>query len=451
VEIRRSLGEGAIIDLGEIGADEYPAPASPRRRDGRRRSLAAGLVFVCLLGLAGGGPRRPLLAQLWSRPASLAGFTLGPQVVTLSDPGASALVGLDVFTGERRWRLDVDSPPEFTTDTADTAAAVVSLAPDASGDFALTTTLVNPAGLILARLPGYQTDSVTSGSLLVIAAGPPVLSAGCADGLEPCTDVSALDPGTGRQVWRQAVPGNLVPTVRPGTGSVPGPGAAFATVRHDGTVDVRDATTGAVLGQRPTPPGAGIVVYADILLTATRGTYGAEVAAYHMTSNGSAEAAWSVTVPVSDIVTDATARFYLAACAGFLCLHSDGASTLIEPDTGRIHGQVGVEIVDSVAGTLLAVPSLELSRREREVYLLAADTQRTATLTHSAVIRWRDNGGRALVSDQGAQRTAFTIWSAAGPRRVGSVTGVDLTCQARAAVLVCTDPGGNLRAWRIPV
>jgi hypothetical protein len=175
------------------------------------------------------------------------------------------------------------------------------------------------------------------------------------------------------------------------------------------------------------------------------------VAAYRLAPDGASTRAWSVTVPVSEVVTDATARFYLAPCAGFLCLHSDGASTLIEPATGQARGQVGVEIVGSVAGTLLAVPSLELTRREREVYLLAADTQRTATLAHSTVIRWRDNGGQALVSEQGPQRTAFTIWGADGPRRVGSVAGVDLACQARTAVLVCTDPGGNLRAWRIPV
>jgi hypothetical protein len=74
-----------------------------------------------------------------------------------------------------------------------------------------------------------------------------------------------------------------------------------------------------------------------------------------------------------------------------------------------------------------------------------------ASFPRSAIVPWFDADGRALLTQQGKDRTAFIVVNPHGGSRVlGSVTGTDLHYQARGTLLACVDPTGLLRVWHQP-
>jgi hypothetical protein len=263
----------------------------------------------------------------------------------------------------------------------------------------------------------------------------------------------AFDVGARREVWRRVLPGLLVAAV---AGN--GPLTRFATYRRDGTVEIRDPATGDVtrtvrLPARSATTTPQLLLVGDTLVAATRGEDRATIDAVAV---GPAGRDWSAALPVGRTVSANTARFYLAGCGRFLCLHADGADAVFDVDTGTPHGQVGYQVVGQVGATLIAVPSAEqpgTPRSRRVVYLLdAADVQRSDTFTDTVVVWWRDNDGRALLAHQGSAGTLFSVIDARGDRYIlGTVAATDLVCAAAGAILVCSDPVGLVRAWRLPL
>jgi hypothetical protein len=462
MDIRRPnapLGRGGVstIDLGDLSVPEPvepPAPVSPAVLRRLRVSLVVLLVLFAVVGAAPGPTH--FVAPLWTRTVSLAGFTVGQDRLILSDPGAKELTGRDLDSGAVRWRVGIPEPVEYvTTPTAGLASVVVR-----SVDFEQTlavsesdvTLLIDESGAILTRLPSNQVTAMPTSSLLLVATGQQSVTVGCPSDVDRCSDVAGFDLATRRQVWRYALPGAVVAGVPTGGAVL----SRFVMVRPDGAVDVRDPASGDVTRTLRLPDslirGGGtpqLLLVGDTLVVAVRRNDRAEVVGFAV---GPAGRDWSAALPVR---SDGGGRFFLAPCGSLLCLHADGADALFDPATGRLRGQVGYQVVGQVGDTLLAVPSPEqpgTPQTRRKVYLLrAGDGQSLGTRPDTAVISWSGGDGWALLARQGTVGTTFTaIDGYGGERLLGTMAGVDLVCQAARAVLVCVDPGGELRAWPIP-
>ena len=103
------------------------------------RVAAVALLVAFAVGGAAPGASH-LVAPLWTRQASLAGFALGSVNLAMSDPGAKALAGRDVATGAPRWRLR--PPTRRSTPSRPSAgqvAAVVLRNVDSAGATTSTT------------------------------------------------------------------------------------------------------------------------------------------------------------------------------------------------------------------------------------------------------------------------------------------------------------------------
>ena len=453
-------GATLTIDLGEVsGPDVIEAlpPVAPYVLRTLRSVVVALLVAFSIGGAAPGATH--LIAPLWTRPASLAGFALGQTNLALSESGAKAVLGRDLATGGLRWRLATADPPQYTIPVVGGGGliAVVVRNVDADGvddvNDSSITVLVTEDGTLLTRLPGNQVSTVPTSSLLLVSTGRDSSLLPCPPEAPVCTELAAFDIAAQREVWRRVLPGLLVPAV-----AGAGPLTRFATERRDGTVDIRDPATGDAsrsvrLPDRPVAGTPQLMQVGDTLVYATRGEDRATLDAIAVGPTGRA---WTAMLPVARTVTANTARFYLAGCGHFVCLHADGADAVFDVDTGGLHGQVGYQVVGEIGPTLIAVPSAEqpgTPQSRRTVYLLdAADVQRTATFADTVVVWWRDSDGRVLLAHQGSAGTQFIIIDAHGEQHLlGTVAIRDLVCAASGTVLVCSDTVGLVRAWRLPV
>jgi hypothetical protein len=445
------------IDLGDLSGPESveaPSPVSPAVL---RRLRVAVVVLLTLFGVVGATPGPThFVTPLWTRTVSLAGFSVGVGRLTLSDPATKELTGRDLTTGDVRWRVGIPDPAQYVTTAAAGIASVVVRNVDFEETQAVqesdVTLLIDDSGAILTRLPGNQVTATSTTSLLLVSTGQQSVTVGCPPEVDRCSDVAGFDPRTRRQVWRAALPGSLVAGVAGGPERL----SRFVMVQPDGAVDVRDPATAGVVRTLRLPAGLltgggtpQLLLVGDTLLVAVRGADRAELVAFGV---GPAGRDWSASLPVR---AAGGGRFFLAACGRLICLHADGADALFDPATGSLRGQVGYQVIGQVGDTLLAVPSPEqpgTPQSRRQVYLLrAVDGQSLGTLADTTMIGWDGGDGWAMLARQGVVGTTFTaIDGYGGLRLLGTMPGGDLVCQASAAILVCVDPGGQLRAWPIP-
>jgi hypothetical protein len=441
------------IDLGDLSVPEVeatPDTASPAVL----RTVRAALVVLLVLTAAGATTGEAhLVAPMWTRPASLAGFVVGATTVTISDPGAGAVIGLDPETGRIRWDLPLPVRPQYIYATGGGVVGVVVRDVNAADDETRVTLLVTESGTVLAGMPGNQVTVVPTTSLLLAETGQGSVTVGCPEGAEVCTDVAGFDLAAERQVWRRALPGFMVPS----PASPEGPLTRFATVRANGLVEIRDPATGDQVGAVRLPASQlglesapRLLLFGDTLLSAVRHDGRAELLAVAVGPRGYN---WSVGLAVSRTLG---VQFFLAGCGRLVCLHVDGADLLFDPSTGTQRGQVANQVVGEVGQTLLAVPSFErpgTPQSRRTVYLLrATDGRETDMLPDTAVVRWGDTGGRVMLARQGSFGTTFTVIDGlGGSRLLGTVASADLICEAMRTFLVCADPMGVVRAWRLPV
>jgi hypothetical protein len=445
------------IDLGDISALELEPSPPPVSRASRRGLVLTVLVLLIAFASSASGRGTGYLGNpLWTARTSLAGFALGSTSVILSEPGGTAIVGRDLATGRASWTMMLASPPQSFSELANGFAAVEvrDIATQAT-----TTLLITDSGTVLARIPGTKVVSIAVGPYLLVASRLDTVAFDCAGDDHTCTHVSTFDIGSGRRVWRLPLTGDLIPSVAdPSTGI-----RRVATMRSDGMVEIHDPATGSTVRSYPLPGGRHsghgdggywpqALLVGDTLIVAVRRDLRAELMAYPLGPEGYA---WTASMPVSPPLTATTAQFYVTGCGRMLCLHAEGADAVFAPETGALHGQLGAQVVGQFGDFLLAVPSTErpgttLSRRTVLV-LSAADGRQLATLPDTAVVSWRDAGSRAMLAHQGPRGTDITILDGAGGYRLlGTVSGSDLTCAAASGLLVCTDPSGLVRAWRLP-
>jgi hypothetical protein len=215
---------------------------------------------------------------------------------------------------------------------------------------------------------------------------------------------------------------------------------------------VRDVAAGAVTDTIDLPSAddgiwAGwAVLVGDVLVTAARDLpRGAEINGYRLHP---LRPVWSTRLPVA-------LDLGLSGCGPLLCLLVDGGSTLIDPRSGLLGPHVRDDVVGRLgADGLVAVPWYRPGEPAAQpaVYILDSTSGLArATYLNGTVVEWPGEHGRALVMQQGEQRTVFTIVDRDGrPAAIRGVDGTNLNCAARGTILVCSAPGGLLRAWRLP-
>jgi len=457
----------STIDLGEISATnlleergrQAAGIASSARSGGsrirrrRQRPLAALLVPLCLVTLIGASVAdRQLGAPLWTAKVSLAGFSLGADSIYVSEPGARSMAALDAGTGRVRWRLALDEPLIEAVDLGGGNVAVVTRTPGPNDetDRQKTITSVDPTGRVLAIHHGDLLGVLEPGGLALLAMSTtwPV----CTDEPWTCMDLVAVEPGSGRTVWR-------IGPVRVGQWFiVPDRDrriTTIATVGPTGAVMLRDPLTGAVaktvtalgLDQGPTLSVAGIFV-------AVTGSAGrVELTGRRL---GSLEYAWRLTLTVPEPVDENNRFFYADPCGDLLCVHIGRSTFVIEPQRGSVVFEAPYDIVVRLGGgRFLAVPPRNplssLYEDGDTVYLLDGDNGSVLnTLTGGFGVAWVDGGGRELLLRQGRFTEVVLVDADGEVSRLGDIEGTELNCLARGVVLACSEPSGRLRVWHLP-
>jgi hypothetical protein len=479
VDARRSFAVLApqsaqpTIDLGDLSLRESGVAQAPGTFGRRRGVLTALVALVLAFGMAPSAAGRAFLGEpLWTMRASLAGFALGATTVVVSEPGARSIVGRDLLTGIPRWRIPVSAPPQVTWEPSDEIAAVVVPDQEVTDERgvidehrvtnerpvinvvdSIVTLMITYGGTIVANVPGDSYLLLVMGGYVLVGTDRTSDPLSCAPDRDDCIEVSAYDTTTGRQAWRRPLTGNVVPNASgPRTGV-----SRLAMIGPDGLVELRDPATGDRLSTYPLDLRGGgqrreFLLIDDTLFTAVRTEDQAVLTAHPVGPDGHE---WTTSIGVSRDIDPDKARFYLGACGRLLCLHADGADNAFDPDTGARRVRVEHQIVGEAGNTIVAVPSTEVpgsDQDRRVVYLFAGtDGGLIATLTDTAPVPWRDGGSRVMLAHQGHGTTDVTVLDASGGSRLlGTVSGTELTCGASRDVLVCADPVGLIRAWRMP-
>jgi hypothetical protein len=451
-----------LIDLGVLGAEDRARGGPELPVHLRRPLLAAVLALVCLLALAASVRSRPGLGDpLWTGSVSLNGFTLGTRSLYVARPDGKAVTALNLLTGRPRWSRDITELPISTNDLGNGVAVVMTRPPssDATALPEATITLVREAtGERIAQTAGSYYLPSADGRLLLVFSTRSRDPDSCAAQETFCVDVTAWDVGAGAMAWRL----NLAPN----TGSLPslvdGRVEALAELDTDGTVRLHDVSTGAVTGKMSLSPevfhsGGQVGLVRDMFLTAQRGPEGITLTAYRRPSLGRS---WSVVVsdftPMND---EGEGSLILSECGPDACMTVSGASTrVIGLSTGSVTPPIAFEVIQRLGGGVFltshfhSVPlSLGMGAR-MDGFVLDPDGRTLAKLAVIGLVDWSDSGDRGLVTQEGPDRTGFLVIDDRGSlRSLGSVSGTGLTCRARADVLACSDRGGALRVWRLPL
>jgi hypothetical protein len=461
-----------MIELGEYGrlatsAGRAEEPSRPSTRRSRRanlgwlahrrrlvhRATAALLVVVCLLGLSSSANADPGLDRPhWAIQQIANGFGIGGDNVYLVETGGDQVTARDLDTGEVRWRIQ---PIETAVSVADLGHGVVGIHTHARAPSGLASSsgimLVSEAtGTVLLEYIDLR-PTVTIDGRLILMSNQPAIRGDCA-GETVCTDLAAFDLRAGKEAWRTSVPLDSF------VAHVAHPVDRLAIRLPSRQLAVFDVATGAVTDTVSlTSAGGGVwadaaAVVGDVVVTAVRDYAGgeADIVGYRLDP---LRRIWSVILPVGPI-TDFTADFTFTGCGPLLCLRVDGGNTLIDPQSGLLGPHLRVDIVAQLGGGgLIAVPRPVpgQSTPRETVYRLDATGLARTTYLDATVVSWPDANGRALIMQSGEHRTAFTIVDRDGRGfALGSVAATSLNCAARKTTLVCYEPGGQLRAWRLP-
>jgi hypothetical protein len=443
-----------IIDLGVMGEPEevHGDPQMPVRL--RRGLVAAAVVVVCLFAAAGSARvRLGLTDPLWTGEVSLAGFTFGSDSLYLAESSGKVVVGRDLRTGKQRWSLDVTDYPEVTTDVGSGLAAVVSrqLAEPATGSPTFTITFIREStGAPIARTAGSLYQRSADGLPAVVFSDRRV-GEGCTTRETNCLDIIGWNLDTAAVAWRLSLPpGSLaIPSVS--DGGMDG----LVDMADDGTLRLRELSSGAVVGTTVLSAAehahGQVVPMRDALVTARRESNAIVVTAYRRPT---LDRIGSVSVPAPAQNVSGSGEFYVGDCGSVLCLHVDLVTTqFIDVSTGSVTPPVKAEVVSRLGdGVFLAFSSDRTqSMREMDVLIVDPAGRIITEFPHHSLLSWDGSGGRALLSEEGPDRTGFrTIDRHGHQRSIGSVPGTNLTCAARAEILACANAAGELRVWRLP-
>jgi hypothetical protein len=450
----------SVIELGEPDAEDriggFRTPAHLRRR-----LLVALVTLLCVLALAASVRGRPGLTKpLWTGSVSLNGFTVGAHGIYLWQVDGKAVRALDLSTGRPRWTRDITELPESIMDLNNGVVVVATQQPSSLGanrpGFTVSMVREETGERIAATTGDYYLAS-TDGRLLVFSRRLDHPDA-CGTTDTYCWDITAWDARAGTVAWKLS----LAPVVMFVESLVDSRVEALADVAADGTVQLRDLSSGSVAGSVRLPrdvaalPGQ-IGLVGDALVTAQRGPDGVTVTAYRRPS---LTRTWSVLVPDNTATNDrGDGELYVAECGPDICLTVHGGGFwVINPSTGSATSRIALEPIQRLgAGVFLAVSMVPGSVFDgtpgRVTGFVVDPSGRTlATLDGPGLVQWSDSGDRSLVTREGRDRTEFRLVDARGiVRSLGSVPGIRLACEAYADILACSDRAGGLRVWPLPL
>jgi hypothetical protein len=463
-----------VIELGEYRIEAAPADGSvlvwnpearrdlmtdpawlAHRRTVLRRLAAASLALICLLSLSASVYADPSMGPpLWTTTVTT-GFSISADTVYFTEGAGHALMARHLETGERRW---ISVLPEPATSTMDIGHGVVAAftharAPTGRGTASGLILVSAATGDVLLARSGVRAQITGADRLAMFLSGE--ISRDCAAAPSVCVELTAFDLESRREVWRTPISADsaLVAQVGPADR-----GRMIAVRELSGDVVVRDAETGVVtetvrrVDTSTEPMGGGAVLTGDTLVTAVREEGQATITAYRFDP---VRDLWSTTLPVGPI-TQYTSQFALVPCAQMLCLRVDGGHHLIDPVSGTLGPHLRFDVVAQLGdGDLLAVPQNrpgQSAASRRIVYRLKPTTGlAAATFPNATIVDWPDGRGRALLMREGTAGTVFTIVDRDGSSDAfGRIEGTGLHCEAKRTILVCSEPGGQLRAWRLP-
>jgi hypothetical protein len=449
-----------LIELGVPGTgDQVPGPSHAPVHQ-RRRFLTVLLVLICVLAVTASSPGRPGLdSPLWTGSVSLNGAIVGTSNLYMWRLDGKAVIAVDVVSGKPRWSRDITDLPDSVTDLGNGVVVVSTRRSviDGTGPLSNPIALVRAdSGELIAATVGDFYQASADGRVLLVFSRRVDNPDSCMTIENSCTDITAWDVQTGTVAWRLSLPLNANFTV---DGHV----NVLGELDADGTVRFRDAATGAVTGTvHPSPDvlrslGEQTLIIGDRVLTGQRGPDGITVTAY---AQPSLNRLWSTVIPDFTAVNNQGAGYlYLWECGSDACLTVTGASTwVMNQSTGAVRRPIALQVVQRVGdGVFLASPQTSQSISDSPTgpmhgFIVDPNGKIQAAVSANAVVDWSDNGDRALIALEGQQRTEFQVIDERGiVRSLGSVSGTNLTCHARADFLACADPRGALRVWRLPV
>jgi hypothetical protein len=450
------LPDPLIIDLGLVGGSEEIGGGEQVPIRQRRGFVVAAAVLACLLAVAGSERGRPGLGDpLWTGVVSLNGFGLGPVSLYSAEPDGKRVLSRDLRTGVRRWSLDIIGLPEGTTDLGGGVAAVLARPLSESANDRppmYTVTFVREStGAQVAQTIGTVWGPSADGLPSVVFTDRELGTEGCTAPEPSCMDVTGWNLATAAAVWRlRLAAGTMaVPSWRDGRMD------ALAEVADDGTVRLHELSSGAVIGTTVLPTAdrqsGQVVLMHDALLTARREPDGIVMTAYRRPS---LDRTWSVKVPASAQNTGSRAGwFYVGDCGSVLCLNVDSATQFVDVSTGSLTPPVKAEVVSRLGdGVFLGVASDNANPRAVGAFVIDPAGRIIADFPQGSLVYWDGGHGRAVLMQEGRDRTGFFILDDQGHQRsIGSVPGIDLTCLARGEILACSDPASKLRVWRLPM
>jgi hypothetical protein len=266
----------------------------------------------------------------------------------------------------------------------------------------------------------------------------------------PCIDVAAIDTVTGREEPRLSLSGGQHLT----QSFVDGQVEAYGTYQADGLIRIYDAGSGALLESTNAGDIAGFVTLTPDRLMATRRDGDSMlIDAYR---RNPITRLWTAALPVTG--SQDGPAWWLAGddCGPVVCARTGDRTVLLDRETGRPRFEYQGEIAGAVGSGVLLGFELPREFSARQVHDIEVLDPRTGavltTVRDAAGVFWPSSGGRALLAQQGADRTAFVVVETDGSTRtMGSVDGIGLNCQAYQDVLACADPSGLLRVWSLPV
>ncbi|SIN39650.1 PQQ-binding-like beta-propeller repeat protein [Micromonospora cremea] len=426
---------GPFIDLGELRHEPEPAPLPrPPRANGRplRCALVLLFVLVTLAAAAAPPPRRAVVtlpAMLGADVMDLGDLFLVIDPITPQTP-QRRLAAFRLPGGEPVWKVPLPAEGRYWGVASAAGMLLVTgheIGPDRQGT--LTVVLDRATGAYRWQQPGSPVQ-LADGNLLFQSGGEN----------EPVS-LRAVDPCCGTLRWQ--LPTTSDYTIYGGTGR----GVERVVVNQvDGPVEVRDATTGAVLARADLrPPGGGpfgsVQVVNDLLLIV--GEAPVAVTAYGLDR---LDRRWSSTADRIDFVSD---------CGPVLCLQTrSNGLRAVDPATGReLWSSERWGWVWPFDGRLMATTLSSAGPGAEQLVVLDPPTGRVL----AELGRWELAG-----SDPGGPMIGLRRYPGGGLLvaelnvRAGTVRTLDVLsdangeCQASPGRLLCRRVDGSYGLWQLP-